>query len=125
MWIRILGGSNGLPDAGHFGRDWNCGNPSCGGSTATMAGDDRLMATNGTRRPKKVGRRDLQTALENLMFSLALYAAGKGSVAEKYLTEELDKMAVSILKTVSPEGMLQLQAALGKLLEIEAAKLDA
>ena len=59
------------------------------------------------------------------MFSLALYAAGKGSVAEKYLTEELDKMAVSILKTVSPEGMLQLQAALGKLLEIEAAKLDA
>jgi hypothetical protein len=77
-------------------------------------------------KAKQPGKKDLQGALEGLCLSLALYHAGKGSIGEVYLREETDKMAESIFKGLTPEGLLKvhslLEMVLAKQAEIQGAR---
>ena len=77
-----------------------------------------------SKTPTKPGRKDLAQALENFCMSMALWHAGRGSVAETYLDTEMRKMAEMVFKNLTPDGMMKLQAMLEALLKQEAEKMN-
>ena|SRR5215468_4372363 len=74
---------------------------------------------------KGIGREQRDELLGNLMLTLSLWHAGRGSVAEAYLDSEMKRIAESAFKSLAAQGMMQLQGMLGTIMEQEAKKLEA